>query len=183
MQQNNFSLSDSFSHVNRIGGSLAGVLLWFLWLRRGRLRSVTSELRRYDRSIKSRKQSKIPWKLVVSFFLGLAGAGLIIYQIQKSKRKENGQTKDHQEDSASSGVSAAKEGEGVEKDMEAESPKMVKEDEQTPLEPQSSDPKEHDNPPAESEQQGKETLNPQRDDSNEHEQSSPLDTRRDADEG
>ena len=43
--------------MNRVGGTLEGVLLWFLWLRRGRIGSVTSELRRYDR--KNRPAEKI----------------------------------------------------------------------------------------------------------------------------
>ena len=35
--------------MNRVGGTLGGAVLWFVWLRRGRIVSITSELRRYDR--------------------------------------------------------------------------------------------------------------------------------------
>ncbi|CAF9939138.1 MAG: hypothetical protein ALECFALPRED_007990 [Alectoria fallacina] len=42
--------NSDLNHMNYVGGNLAAVLLWFLWLRRGRLGAIASSLRAFDRT-------------------------------------------------------------------------------------------------------------------------------------
>ena len=46
---NRSDFSNSLGPKNRIGGTVGGALLWFVWLRRGRIASTTLESRKYDR--------------------------------------------------------------------------------------------------------------------------------------
>ena len=71
--------------MNYVGGNLAAVLLWFLWLRRGRLGAIASSLRAFDRVNKPARKFSVDWPLAFVFLASCAMGTPLVYAEQARK--------------------------------------------------------------------------------------------------
>ena len=71
--------------MNYVGGNLAAVLLWFLWLRRGRLGVIASSLRAFDRVNKPARKFSVDWPFAFVFLASCAMGTPLVYAEQARK--------------------------------------------------------------------------------------------------
>lgn len=68
-----------------LGGNLAAVVLWFSWLRRGRIGTLASGMKAFDTLAKPAKRFSVNWPMVFVFSAGCAMGTAISFPLPAPK--------------------------------------------------------------------------------------------------